>query len=78
MKGWECPRCGRCYSPLTSECGSCNNPFRTNEPALPQPVPFVPSSPLVPPQIPSIPEPFKPWTPNRYIVTCQADSPLTH
>ena len=21
--GWECPKCGRCYSPYTSECRYC-------------------------------------------------------
>lgn len=24
-KGWECPRCGRVYSPSTTECYHCNN-----------------------------------------------------
>jgi DNA-directed RNA polymerase subunit RPC12/RpoP len=23
-KGWECPRCGRCYAPSVAECWSCN------------------------------------------------------
>lgn len=23
MKGWECPRRGRCYSPTTSACAVC-------------------------------------------------------
>jgi len=23
MKGWECPRCGRCYSPTVTECTHC-------------------------------------------------------
>lgn len=23
MKGWECPRCGRCYSPLVTACDHC-------------------------------------------------------
>lgn len=38
MKGWECPRCGKCYSPFKLECDSCggvtlNPPItRTNAP----------------------------------------------
>ena len=23
MKGWECPRCGQCYSSIVSKCPSC-------------------------------------------------------
>lgn len=23
MQGWECPKCGRCYSPFTAACGVC-------------------------------------------------------
>lgn len=25
MQGWECPKCGSVYSPLTFECSSCKN-----------------------------------------------------
>lgn len=25
MKGWECPKCGRVYSPYTSMCLYCKN-----------------------------------------------------
>lgn len=25
MQGWECPKCGSVYSPLTFECTSCKN-----------------------------------------------------
>lgn len=32
--GWICPKCGRCYSPMTSMCGSCSWNVT---------VPFVPS-----------------------------------
>lgn len=24
MKGWECPRCGRCYSPAVKRCPECS------------------------------------------------------
>ena len=24
--GWTCPKCGKVYSPMTSECYKCNNP----------------------------------------------------
>lgn len=23
MKGWECPKCGRCYAPTVEMCSSC-------------------------------------------------------
>ena len=23
MQGWECPKCGRCYSPYTAQCAVC-------------------------------------------------------
>lgn len=23
MQGWECPKCGRCYSPFTAQCLAC-------------------------------------------------------
>lgn len=23
MKGWECPKCGRCYAPAVTECMAC-------------------------------------------------------
>lgn len=23
--GWECPKCGRCYSPFTAQCVVCPN-----------------------------------------------------
>lgn len=23
MTGWECPKCGRCYSPYTAQCLAC-------------------------------------------------------
>lgn len=23
MKGWECPKCGRCYAPFVMECSVC-------------------------------------------------------
>lgn len=23
MKGWECPRCHRCYAPFVRECSNC-------------------------------------------------------
>ena len=23
MKGWECPRCGRCYAPHVEKCPKC-------------------------------------------------------
>lgn len=26
MKGWECPKCGRCYSPFVTDCSACNTP----------------------------------------------------
>ena len=30
MKGWECPKCGRVYSPYTSMCPYCkNNEYKT-------------------------------------------------
>lgn len=25
--GWECPKCGRCYSPYTAMCGTCGQQF---------------------------------------------------
>lgn len=25
QKGWECPKCGRCYAPYMIECWICNN-----------------------------------------------------
>jgi len=33
MQGWECPKCGRCYSPFVMECSRCNNgpPKQTKE-----------------------------------------------
>ncbi len=24
-QGWECPKCGRVYSPITPECSFCNH-----------------------------------------------------
>ena len=24
--GWSCPKCGYCYSPVTTDCGNCNRP----------------------------------------------------
>jgi hypothetical protein len=31
--GWECPKCGRCYSPTTSMCSYCvrDKSFNWNE-----------------------------------------------
>jgi hypothetical protein len=26
MKGWECPKCGRCYAPSVDECRPCGKP----------------------------------------------------
>lgn len=23
MQGWECPKCGRCYSPDVGQCAAC-------------------------------------------------------
>lgn len=29
LTGWMCPKCGRVYSPTTTECEHCNNPINT-------------------------------------------------
>lgn len=26
MTGWECPKCGKCYSPMVTTCVSCGQP----------------------------------------------------
>jgi|3_EtaG_2_1085321.scaffolds.fasta_scaffold08955_12 hypothetical protein len=31
QKGWECPKCGRCYSPTTIMCFYCGNLKETDE-----------------------------------------------
>lgn len=31
MKGWECPKCGRCYSPIVRECDFCNQISELNK-----------------------------------------------
>jgi hypothetical protein len=36
QKGWECPRCGRCYAPVVLQCNACG-PFESVP--LPAPVP---------------------------------------
>ena len=31
MTGWECPKCGSCYSPLVPECLACRpKPFTSH------------------------------------------------
>lgn len=27
MTGWECPRCGRCYAPIVTQCHACGPNF---------------------------------------------------
>ena len=57
MKGWECPKCGRCYSPVTSQCLQC-------VPALPRAAP----QPVLPPMRPVAPNDLwpNPRPPYRY------------
>lgn len=28
LTGWECPKCGGCYSPFTAVCGNCTPPLK--------------------------------------------------
>ena len=30
-RGWICPKCGRVYSPSTSECWQCNNGWSSSQ-----------------------------------------------
>lgn len=30
-KGWECPKCGRIYSPIMTGCPNCNNKINNND-----------------------------------------------
>ena len=30
-KGWECPKCGKCYSPFTMKCDTCGAPEVTQD-----------------------------------------------
>ena len=41
MKGWECPKCGKCYAPFVKECESCNNTTTTTT------IPITTAAPLV-------------------------------
>lgn len=41
--GWECPKCGRVYSPLTSMCAHCgrSDQIKTNDQTQPDQQPWV-------------------------------------
>jgi hypothetical protein len=71
-QGWQCPICGRVYSPLTTECDKCNRPNQC--PAVI--TPWVPTSPPdVVPTSPTWPWPNRPeWPGPTHTVTCSEQS----
>lgn len=50
-KGWECPKCSKCYAPHVDECKNCNNSA------------YIPQDPFTPaePSPWTVPDPVVPW-----------------
>jgi hypothetical protein len=61
-KGWECPRCHRCYAPDVKECPHCPAEVIAKPVINPPLVPYVP-------YWPPVGTGYPPWPPD-YIVTC--------
>lgn len=51
MTGWQCPGCGRCYSPMCYACTVCGQPTQSSAGTLPPMYPEGATNvPLPPPQ----------------------------